>query len=695
MKKVVLIVVIILAIAGCTVGGYFYYQSITESNNNPREIFTSYFEDLKNKDYEKMYTYLTEDSKNMIKQYLSNDNEENKSEDERILEYFVNRNKNIYEGIGASDIEVSITQVNELTNEKTQIKYQTTMNTVAGKISFSNTANFRKADDKKYYLEWSSKIIYPELEDTDKIRVSRISALRGQILDRNGAYLAKRGTVSSVGLVPGKMGEDTQTDIQKIAQLLDVTTDKINSALNASYVKDDTFVPIKTISKMQTDLQKSLLQIKGIKIVEEAQREYPLGEKVALLVGYIQNISAEELEANKDKGYSSSSVIGKAGLEKVFEDRLKGSDGYEIYIVDSGEKKKHTIVTKEKKDGEDIKLTIDSSLQAKIYDDYVSDKSATVVINPKTGEILALVSTPSYDSNDFIMGMSTAKWNELSNNANKPLYSRFLATWAPGSSFKPVVGAIGLTTNKFSATDNFGKSGSSWQKDSSWGNFKVTTHASYSGVANLKNALIYSDNIYFAKAALKIGTQTLTEQLKKIGFNISVPCEISLTASQYANSAGITSEAQLANTGYGQGEVLVNPIHMASIYSAFVNDGNMIMPYLEYKEDTSNPEYWIENAFTKEAADTIKEDLIQVVENSGGTGHGAKTPGMTIAGKTGTAEIKQSTTDTTGTELGWFNAFIADEDSEKQMLVVSMVEDVKNRNGSLYVVPKVKKIFSY
>ena len=122
----------------------------------------------------------------------------------------------------------------------------------------------------------------------------------------------------------------------------------------------------------------------------------------------------------------------------------------------------------------------------------------------------------------------------------------------------------------------------------------------------------------------------------------------------------------------------------------------MIKPYLEFKENAiSSKEYWIENAFTKEAANTIKDDLIQVVENPGGTGYGAKTYGMKLAGKTGTAEIKQSVTDTTGTELGWFNAFIADDASEKQMLVISMIEDVKNRNGSLYVVPKVKKIFSY
>lgn len=167
-----------------------------------------------------------------------------------------------------------------------------------------------------------------------------------------------------------------------------------------------------------------------------------------------------------------------------------------------------------------------------------------------------------------------------------------------------------------------------------------------------------------------------------------------MTKSQYGNNSKITSEAQLANTGYGQGEVLVNPLHMASIYSAFVNNGNMIKPYLEYKE-TLSPEYWVTGAFSEEAANTVKEDLIQVVESPGGTGHSAKISGITLAGKTGTAEIKKSTTDTTGTELGWFNAFIADENSQKQMLVVSMIEDVKNRGGSHYVIPKVKKIFEY
>lgn len=677
LQKAIIIIFVIILVIGLGVGGYYIYEYSISSKNNPSDLLLEYFSNLSDKNYEKMYSYLTEESKQTISK-----------------EDFITRNKNIYDGIEANNITVEITQVNKINNDKTQITYTTYMNTLAGKINFSNTVDFLKNKDKKYYLNWSSKVIYPELEATDKVRVATVEPKRGQILDRNNVVLAGKGVASSVGLVPGKMSDNREEDISNISKILNISVEKINQELSASYVKEDTFVPLKTISNLDKQIEDVLLQTKGVMIKEIDKRQYPLGEKLSHLIGYIQNINAEELEKNKDKGYTASSVIGKTGLEKYYEDRLKGTIGYEIYIINSNGNKKHTIVKKEGKDGDNIKLTIDANLQAKIYEDYKNEKSATVVINPKTGEILALVSTPSYDSNDFINGISEQKWNELSNNADKPFYSRYQATWAPGSSFKPVIAAIGLTTNKFTAEENFGKSGTSWQKDSSWGNFKVTTLATYGGIANLRNALVYSDNIYFAKAALKIGTSTLIEQFKKIGFDAEVTEDLSVTKSQYGNNGKITSEAQLANTGYGQGEVLVNPLHMASIYSAFVNNGNMIKPYLEYKEAKS-PEYLVTGAFSEESANTVKEDLIQVVENPSGTGHSAKISGVTLAGKTGTAEIKKSTTDTTGTELGWFNAFIADENSQKQMLVISMIEDVKNRGGSHYVVPKVKKIFEY
>lgn len=657
------------------IAGLFVFMNMQNNKEKPETVFTQYMSYLNDENYSEMYNYLTEESKQSISK-----------------EDFIKRNSNIYSGIEAANIEIELKEIKQLDNQNASITYKTSMDTLAGKLEFNNNVNLIKKDGK-YYIDWSSNLIYPNLNNTDKIKINTKEAKRGNIYDRNDKAIASEGIVSSVGLVRGKMNTETkEADIKKIAELLEISEETINKSLNASYVKDDTFVALKNVAKDNSELKQKLLQIKGVKITDAKSRVYTYGEELAHLVGYIQNITAEELKQNSGKGYTSTSKIGKSGLEKIYEDKLKGTNGAEIYIVDSTNNKKETIAQVSEKDGEDVKLTIDVDIQKHTYNQFKEDKSASVVMNPKTGEILALVSTPTYNANDFILGMSTNKWNELSNNESKPLYNRYLATWVPGSSFKPVIGAIGVSTNKINPKEDFGTSGTSWQKDSSWGDHFVTTLATYSKPANLQNALIYSDNIYFAKAALKIGSETLKTEFEKIGFNKSINFGQSTNSSQYANGNSFSSEGALADTGYGQAEVLVNPIHMASIYSAFVNEGNMIKPYIEYKEN-AEPEYYIEGAFTKEAAEEIKQDLIQVVEDANGTANSAKISGIKLAGKTGTAEIKDSKDDTEGTEIGWFNAFVADENSEKQLLVVSMVEDVKNRGGSHYLLPKVKSIF--
>ena len=423
---------------------------------------------------------------------------------------------------------------------------------------------------------------------------------------------------------------------------------------------------------------------------EDGNREYPYGEIAAHLVGYIRGISSEELEAHKGEGYTESSLIGKTGLELAFEDRLKGKNGSGIYIVNENEEVIETIAETDMEDGEDIRTTIDIDLQKDIYEELDGDNGFSVAINPKNGEVLAMVSTPSFDSNKFITGFTDEEWNDLSSDENTPMFARYENTWAPGSSFKPITGAVGLTTNSFTANENFGSSGLSWQKDESWGDYRITTLTTYGGTANLRNALIYSDNIYFAKAALKIGSNTFSEQLLKIGFDKSMDFPLTMSKSQFGENSEFSSEIDLADSGYGQGKILVNPLHVASIYSAFVNDGNMIKPHIEYSEKT---EYWIENAFSEESAEEIKDDLIQVVENANGTGHEAKIEGITIAGKTGTAELKNAGEED-GEELGWFNAFVVSDVKEEQLLTINMIENVENRGGSHYLLPKVRNIFN-
>ena len=206
--------------------------------------------------------------------------------------------------------------------------------------------------------------------------------------------------------MPGKLGENKDENIEKIASLLNVTSSEINKSLSSSWAKDDTFVPIKSVAKDNTELKEKLLQISGIKIKAREARVYPLGEAASHLTGYIQNITAEELEENADKGYSQNSIIGKTGLEKKYEEKLKGEDGVEIYIEDEAGKKKSTIAKKDVVNGENVKLTIDSCLQTKLYNELKENEGFFVVMNPTTGEILALVSTPSYNANDFVLGIS-------------------------------------------------------------------------------------------------------------------------------------------------------------------------------------------------------------------------------------------------------------------------------------------------
>ena len=677
-KKIIIIsvVAIILVIIAVVIGIFFYISN--QPKNNPEDVVSTYAQYIVDQNYEEMYNLISENSKAQTSQ-----------------EDYINRNKNIYEGIEIANFAINMTSVEKGDNNTVKVSYNNSMDTMAGHIEFANSMTLSLDDNKEYKINWSSNLIFPSLNNSDKVRVKTIEAERGSILDRNGEYLATNGTASQIGLVPGRMNEQTKdADISKIAELLNMTVESINNSLSASYVKDDTFVPLKTVSKDETDLKNTLLEISGIKIIDSEERIYPLGESASQLVGYIQPISAEELAEKADEGYTSSSLIGKYGLERYYEDTLRAVNGAEIYIEDSEGNKKTSIVTLDAKDGTDVKLTIDSTLQQQIYEQFKEDESAVVEINPKTGEVLALVSCPSFDSNDFSLGMTTADYNALTQDTQNPLFNRYLATYAPGSSFKPIVGAIGLTNGSFTADENFGTSGTRWQNDSSWGDFYITTLTTYSGPANLRNALIYSDNIYFAKAALKIGSDKFIESLKNLGFNENIEFPQTISKSSYSNSEGFTNETQLANSGYGQGEMLVNPIHMAMMYSAFVNEGNMIMPYIEYKENASsaNATYYKEGVFTKEAAETIRDDLIQVVENPGGTAHSAQIEGKTIAGKTGTAEIKDSKDDTEGTEVGWFNAFTVNETDENSRLIISMVENVKGKGGSHYLLPKVKAI---
>ena len=699
-KKVLLLIAGIMG--AITLGMAVYMLILTKTGSNltkPAELLLTYMNYISEQNYKEMYRMLDVDASGQISE-----------------EDFIKRNSAIYEGIEVHNITTTIISYDAETpsgypsmpfgdkEERNVVHYQTAFDTAAGNISFENEAFFLKGEDG-YKLAWSDSLIYPGLSSTDRVRVSTIQAKRGEILDRNDRILAGPGVASSVGIVPGKL-ENKDSVIEQIAELLGIESEEIEKKLSAKWVKEDSFVPVKTLRKVEEielmslepdeealkeyERQQRLLEIPGVMISDTEVRSYPLKDAAAHLVGYVQNVTAEDLEKHAGDGYTANSVIGRSGAEGLFERELKGQNGCRIYIVDSDGNEKEELACRIVENGKDIKLTIDSELQNVLYEQFRSDKSCSVAMNPYTGEVLALVSTPSYDNNDFIMGLSSEKWAALNEDENKPMYNRFRQVWCPGSTFKPITAAIGLESGAINPNEDYGNVGLSWQKDASWGSYHVTTLHAYDPVV-LENALIYSDNIYFAKAALKIGAEEMKNSLLKLGFQEEMPFEVVMSKSQYSNTENIETEIQLADSGYGQGQILVNPLHMACLYTAFCNKGNVIKPYFVYLPD-ADPEYWIPNAFSENTTNLVLEGMKKVINDSHGTGYAAHREDIPLAGKTGTAEIKVSKEDTSGTELGWFAIFTAEKTEENPILIVSMVEDVKGRGGSGYVVGKDKQV---
>ena len=607
--------------------------------SSPARVIRAFYKNVNNHKYEELY--------NLVETDMSK-------------EEFTNKMKSVYDGMEVSSAWVTIS-INLKNSDVVNLKYVTNLNTVAGKLTFSNKSTLVKVNGK-YKIKWDNSFLYPKLKNNQKIRVSTLKAKRGAIYDRNKNILAKDAKAYSIGIVAGKIKSDD--DLRAISKLLNITYKDIKAELAKPYVVDGTFVHLKNIDREQQELKTALLKIPAVKIIDYDIREYPYNEKLSTLLGFVQNDD------------------GKSGLELTFNSQLKGLNGCEIYVDDDGINV-DTILKKDRVNGKNIDLTIDVKLQELIYEKFKDVESATVAMNYTTGEILALVSTPSYETNKISLGISDNEWNEIVNNKKKPLFTRFLSKYTPGSTMKPIVAAIGLDTDSFTDIENFGKSVKSWQKDSSWKDFYVTTLEVYNGESNLEKALIHSDNVYFAKAALKIGKSLFKQELDRYGFNKPLNFEQNTDISVYGN---IDSEAKLAVSGFGQGEMEVNPIFMAKIYSAFANNGNAVTPYILQKGGNNQNTVNSVNLIKPLNANKIKNDLKKVIDE--GTGKLAKIDGKNLYGKTGTAEIKMTKDDKSGEEIGWFNVF-----DDNRLLIVNMVENAKKLNGSKFSVKNLREVF--
>jgi penicillin-binding protein len=614
---------------------------------------------------------------------------------------FTDRYETTYDTLGTTTISIDITQEPVLDREPDREEYvvdtnaytytvSVTQDTIAGDYSFDTditlTPIIETIDEIEqvtdYKIVWDEGLIIPPLKGGGEIKQVITEPIRGNIFDRNGEALAVNGEMREIGVDTGRF-VNRDTEIEFISKALDMTVAQIESILSQSWVEDGLFIPLKRVSVTEEEKLAQLNDIPSVLSIASYGRVYPEGETMSHLVGYVGAVTAEDLDNDTEGIYSDGDMIGKRGIEYVFEQQLRGEDGIRVVVEKDGNRT--GIVEQAPVDGEDIHLTIDRKVQAAIFNQFVDgDAGHAAAIDPQTGETLALVSYPSFDPTLFTEGMSQEVYDGLTNDPLTPLLNRFQSTYSPGSVFKPITAMIGLNTGAFTPTDTLEIEGYTYNQPS-FGNYEVRRVSLSDGPVDLHDAMVRSDNIYFARQALQIGASDFLQTSQLLGFNneaytFSYP----IRKSQVATDETIDNDVLLADTGYGQGQVLVSSHHLAMMYTPLFHNGNMMTPVL-LKDDTST--VLSEQIISETDVASLRQALSDVVQN--GTATVAKSDLVTLSGKTGTAELKQSATSDNQQENGWFVGY----DDESRYLMAMMVESVESKGGSRYPAEKVRQAF--
>ncbi|MGD7045905.1 penicillin-binding transpeptidase domain-containing protein [Jeotgalibacillus proteolyticus] len=617
----------------------------------------------------------------MYSEYTSADTKETFTKEES-----ADRMAALYDDLEVTDLEIMMPDVEEDAEweegEPASFTVPIRFQTLAGPVDYEQdiTVVFEETEENEnWFIQWQPALILPELEAGDQVRVADSPGVRGELFDRNGNPLAVNGTGYQVGAVSGELTDEAKTEL---AEELSLSTETIDEQLAQDWVQAGQFVPLKKVPSSQRDKVAGLSELDGITYQEIEMREYPYGEAASHLTGYIGDITAEQLEEMEEEDYTANDQIGKRGLEQLLEDQLRAETGRSI-LIEKSEEETVTVAEQPAVDGEDITLTIDAELQKTSYESMKGKQGTAAAVDPETGETLVLTSSPGFDPGEWSLGISGERYTELSEDSDAPLLNRFAAAYAPGSTQKTITAAIGLEAGTLDPEEGYTINGLEWQ-DEGWGDFAVTRVHEAPNPIDLNKGLVFSDNIYFARVALEMGKETLIEGLENMGYGEELPFVYPMSDSQISNDGSIGSEGQLVDTSYGQGEMLTNILHLASMYQMVVNDGVMMKPLLYESEEQ---EVWKEGLLSPEHAEILRGDLREVV--TAGFASPADIPEVQIAGKTGTAELKQS-----GEESGKENGFFVAYDQEDPAFILAMmIEGVEEEGGSTYVSELAAEVF--
>lgn len=663
------IIVAVLALIGVGIIGYSIWAEARDEKA-AMEVAASFITALEKQDYTAMSQLVSEESLTAI---------------DYTKESMAERYETVYGGVGAAELNVSdnTTVTQEEGADHYDLSYTVNMETALGTLDEKKYETTLSKTDDGYKVDWNTHLIFPDMEPTDKVSLTTTVGERGDILDKNGSPLATEGTSWQAGMQPSALGEGDQrtTNLEKIAETYDVTVEELESLLEQGWVTPDSFVPFKG---MPQDAE--LPQVTGVVYQEVTARTYPLNEAAAHLIGYVGEVSAEDIE--KDPTLRTGDVIGKSGLEATYDERLRGQKGGRIEILTDDGELKMVLQETEVQNGEDITLTINAEIQQAAYDQLTGQSGSAVFMNPTDGSLLALVSTPSYDANLMSSGISSEQYQAYVNDPMSPFLARYAAGYAPGSTFKVVTAGIGLDAGTIIPEETQEISGLSWQKDESWGDYKVTRVKDVASV-NLADAFAYSDNIYFARQALDMGRDTYEAGLKQYIFGEDLKLPIAMNPAQISNSGTLDSEGMLADTAFGQGELLLSPIQQAVTYTPFANNGKLVYPKLTADQETAETKQPV----TPESAAIVKEDLVQTVQKEYGSSHKLAVIDQKTAAKTGTAETRESETEGEDAETnGFLMAFDAENSS---YLMVAMIEGESSGAVIDKMLPVLEKMEAY
>ena len=662
--KTILISVSLLVLAGGG-GVYAYHQQKKKQVNQSTSQLK---QALKKQDYKQLMSLFDKDS--IEEAGFSKESAQEKYE-------------TIYHALNVGEVKITDFKQEKQDKNHYAITYQLSMTTSMGEIKDEMYQTTLVKSDNGWQFEWSPALIFSEMNGDDKVMMTEDKAQRGEILDRNGVALATKHDYQQVGIIPAKLGEgkEKEKNIQSIANKFDLDVKTIESFLAPEWATGEVFVPIKTYAKRLTDEFLDELPT-GIMISSTEMRYYPLGEASAQLLGYTGQATAEDIEKNPE--LTSDMIIGKSGLEASLDKELRGKNGGTIQIENKRGEVKRVILANEKEDGQDITLTIDSEAQKIAFDSLNNQPGSAAVAEPKSGELLVLASSPSYDPNQMTVGISTEAYQKYQNNKNLPFIERYATNYAPGSTFKTLTAMIALDAGTLKPSDSLDITGLKWQQDDSWGNYYVTRVKEASPV-NLETALVNSDNIFFAQKTLEMGEKTFRKGLEKFDFNESLELPIAVPKASISNEESFDSSILLADTGYGQGELMIAPITQLSMYTTLMNDGNLVYPQLVKGQDKPKDK---EAVVTKESAKIVLDDLVGVVANSDGYAHELYHSNRVIAAKTGTAEIKEKQ-DTVGKE----NSFLLFMDKEQKQFMGLVMSEDSRKNGT--AVSKTDALLDY